>query len=95
MQYFVSRHAGAHEWAARQGFDVTVISHFDTSTVVDGDVVIGTLPIHLAAEVCAKNARYFHLILDLAASDRGQEISADRMEALGARIAEYKVKCLS
>ena len=90
-QYFVSRHAGAHEWAARIGFEVEVVTHFESSAVESGDVVIGTLPIHLAAEVCERGGKYFHLILDLTAADRGQELSADRMEELGARIVEYRV----
>lgn len=95
MQYFVSRHAGAHEWAARHGFDVKVVAHFDPEVVSDGDLIIGTLPIHLAARVCERGGRYLHLVLDLTAEDRGQEISADRMEAIGARVEEYRVHRLS
>jgi CRISPR-associated protein Csx16 len=91
MQYFVSRHIGAHEWAARKGFNVQVVTHFDTEIVQDGDTIIGTLPIHLAARVCERGGRYLHLILDLTADDRGKEISADRMSDLGARIEEYRV----
>lgn len=91
MQYFVSRHAGAHDWAARKGFDVEVVSHFDAETVESGDVVIGTLPVNLVETVCRRGGRYFHLILDLTAEDRGRELSADRMEELGARIIEYRV----
>jgi CRISPR-associated protein Csx16 len=95
MQYFVSRHAGAHEWASRKGFDVVVVTHFDPNTVHPDDVVIGTLPIHLAARVCERGGRYLHLVLDLTADDRGKEISADRMAELGARIEEYRVHRLS
>jgi CRISPR-associated protein Csx16 len=90
-QYFVSRHAGAHEWASRKGFEVEVVTHFESSAIESGDVVIGTLPIHLAAEVCGRGGKYFHLILDLTAADRGKELSADRMEELGARVVEYRV----
>lgn len=90
-QYFVSRHSGAHEWAARKGFEVDVVSHFDPECTQEGDIVIGTLPIHLVARVCERGGRYLHLVLDLTAADRGQEISADRMDELGARIEEYQV----
>lgn len=92
MQYFVSRHAGAHEWASRQGLDVHVVSHFDPEVVEVGDLVIGTLPVQLACRVCELGGQYFHLTLDLAASDRGQEITADRMEQLGARIEEFEIR---
>ena len=92
MKYFVSRHAGAHEWASRQGLDVQVVSHFDAECVEVGDVVIGTLPVQLACRVCDLGGKYFHLTLDLAAEDRGKEISADRMEELGARIEEFDIR---
>jgi CRISPR-associated protein Csx16 len=95
MQYFVSRHAGAHEWASRKGFEVVVITHFDPENVQNDDIVIGTLPIHLAARVCERGGRYLHLVLDLTSDDRGKEISADRMDQLGARIEEYKVYSLN
>lgn len=94
MKYFVSRHAGAHEWAARQGFDVEVIEHFDVDVVQEGDVILGTLPVHLAAQVCARGGRYFHLLLDLTPELRGQEITADTMEELGAILAEFQVVAL-
>lgn len=90
-QYFVSRHAGAHEWAARQGFEVEVVTHFDPEVIVDGDIVIGTLPINLADRVCARGGRYLHLTLDLTPAARGVELTADRMEELGARLQEYRV----
>lgn len=91
MQYFVSRHAGAHAWAQRQGFDVQVVSHFDAETVESGDVVIGTLPIHLACRVCERGGRYFHLELELPASARGKELTADDMDVFGAKISEFVV----
>lgn len=92
MQYFISRHAGAHEWAQRKGFDAKVVSHFDTKVVEKGDLVIGTLPVHLAADVCQRGGRYFHLVLELGPEDRGKELSADRMEELGATVQEFVIK---
>ena len=89
--YFISRHAGAHEWAERQGFVAEVVSHFDTSVVKPGDVVLGTLPVHLAAEVCQNGGRYFHLSMDVPASLRGQELTADMMEKLGASLTEFSI----
>ena len=57
--WFVFRHPGAIEWVKLQNIQIDRFeSHLDTSLVQAGDVVIGTLPIHLAAEVCQKGAKF-------------------------------------
>ena len=92
-RFFVSRHAGAiawarqYPWAARAEF----VAHLDPQIVAPGDVVIGTLPVHLAAQVCARGARYLHLTLDLEAAQRGSELSTDELDAAGARLTPYTV----
>ena len=53
--------------------------------------MIGTLPVHLAAQVCAAGAAYWHLILALPAGLRGQEISAQAMAQMGARLQHFEV----
>jgi CRISPR-associated protein Csx16 len=90
--YFVTRHLGAREWARQRGITVdNLVDHLDMAQVKDGDVVIGTLPVNLVAEVCARGGRYLHLSLDLPPEMRGKELSAENMERLGARIEEYRV----
>lgn len=91
--YFVTRHSGALEWAARQGLSVDrIVEHLDPVTIQPGDRVVGTLPVNLAAEVCARGAAYWHLTLDVPPELRGKELTADMMQALGARIEEYRVE---
>lgn len=91
--FFVSRHPGASAWAVQQGLAVDrPLAHLDPAEVGPGDTVIGTLPVNLAAEVCARGARYLHLSLDLPAAWRGRELSAADMAACGARIEEYRVQ---
>lgn len=91
--YFVSRHPGARDWAAAEGLSVDeFIAHLDMTHVHDGDVVIGSLPVNLAAEVCIRGARYLHLSLDLPASARGIELTAEAMRRYGARVEEYRVE---
>jgi len=90
---FVSRHSGASAWAAQQGLAVDrPVAHLDPADVGPGDTVIGTLPVHLAAAVCANGARYLHLTLDLPPDWRGRELSAAQMAACGARLEEYRVE---
>jgi CRISPR-associated protein Csx16 len=94
--YFVSRHPGATEWAAAQGLRVDrVIEHLDVATVGEGDVVIGSLPVNLAAGVCARGARYLHLSLELTRELRGRELSAEDMRRCGARLEEYRIAFIS
>ena len=90
--WFVSRHPGAAEWARRRGLVVDrQVAHLDPYTVEAGDTVIGTLPVHLAASVCARGARYMNLSLDLPVEARGRELSAGELERYGARLEAYLV----
>lgn len=93
--FFVSRHAGAIEWAMRQGLIVErLITHLDIAEVEQGDTVIGTLPVNLAAAVCARGARYLNLSVHLPRVARGQELSADELEHYGARLEAYSVQAV-
>ncbi|HHH38158.1 MAG TPA: CRISPR-associated protein Csx16 [Sedimenticola sp.] len=90
--YFVTRHHGAREWARRRGLGVDVVcEHLDIGRIRPGDRVIGSLPVNLAADVCARGGRYLHLGIDLPFELRGRELTADQMEARGARVEEYRV----
>lgn len=90
--YFVSRHPGAIEWAARQNLVVDQrLAHLDPAIVQAGDTVIGSLPVNLAAQVCAKGVSYWHLRLVLPAELRGLELSADDMQRLGARVEQFEI----
>jgi CRISPR-associated protein Csx16 len=72
--WFVRHHPGAGEWAARQGIDMDMqVDHLDPSEVNAGGTVIGTLPVHLVAEVCNRGGRYLNLSLDLPPEARGQK----------------------
>lgn len=91
--WFITRHPGALEWAARRNLRIDrQLAHLDPALVAAGDTVIGTLPIHLVARVCERGARYFNLSLDLPAAARGRELSADELEAYGARLEAYVVR---
>lgn len=90
--WFVSRHKGAIAWMKKQGIRVDRwVPHLDTDEVTVGDVVIGTLPVHLAAAVCARGARFFFLELHLRAEQRGRELNEDDMLSAHSLIREYFV----
>ena len=88
--FFVSRHAGAIDWAKRAGipFDAQV-PHLDPASIRPNDTVIGTLPVQSVAQVCAQGARYLHLTFDMPSDKRGSELSADDLTTLGARLRAF------
>ena len=93
--YFISRHPGALAWAAEEGLGVDqVIDHLDPDIIQPGDILIGTLPVNLAAVVCERGGRYLNLSLDLPPELRGRELSVEQMRACGARVEEYQVRRL-
>lgn len=90
--WFVNRHSGAVEWFASRGMAVDhVVDHIDPAVISAGDVVIGSLPVHLAAEICARGGRYFHLVLNVPPDKRGAELTPREMDEYGARVREFRV----
>ena len=91
--WFVSRHPGALQWMQQHGpaFDRHV-PHLDPADVQRGDTVIGTLPVHLAAQVCARGAVYLHLVLETPPEARGRELSAQELAALGATLQGFDIR---
>jgi len=90
--YFVTRHSGARAWATQEGLNVdAVVTHLDPASIAPGDIVIGSLPVNLAAEVCARGGRYLHLSIDLPPNLRGVELTAEDMRNCGARLEEFRV----
>jgi len=92
--WLVSRHAGALEWLRRRGVRGQVVRHLDPRRVRAGDVVVGVLPVALAAQVCARGGRFIALEVEVPEEWRGRELSAEELERLGARLVEYRVRCV-
>lgn len=91
--YFISGHAGAKAWAEEEGFQIDQrLEHFDPAITQQGDCVLGTLPVHLAAEVCARGGDYYHLSLMIPAELRGTELSVEQMRLCGARLDAYYIE---
>ncbi|WP_461601614.1 CRISPR-associated protein Csx16 [Aeromonas rivipollensis] len=95
MNYLISRHPGAIAWCQRQPLVIDVVlPHLDPVFICTGDWVIGTLPLPMVAEVQRFGARYLHLSVPVPPELRGQELSADQLEQLGASLIEYRVEAL-
>ena len=91
--WFVSRHPGAIEWAKRQDLAIDRwVTHLDPTEVGAGDTVVGTLPVNLAAKICQQSAHYLHLSLEVPATWRGRELSADDLQAFAARVETYRIE---
>lgn len=94
--WLITRHPGALAWMQASGVAYDhQRQHLDVSEVQPGDIVIGTLPVPLAARVCALGATYRHLSLDLPPHLRGRELDVDELRACNARIEEFRVVALS
>lgn len=92
-RYFITRHPGALDWATYAGFSFDIhhthvvdIAHYSL-----GDVVAGTLPVNMVAELCRRGVVYLHLSLDLPEALRGQELDAKQLYACNARLEEFMV----
>lgn len=96
--YFVSRHPGALQWMQAHGpaFDrhLLHLEEAGLARLAPGDSVIGSLPVHLAARVCAQGAAYWNLSLNMPAHARGQELSADELRHMGAALERFDVRKL-
>ncbi len=92
ITWFVSRHPGAIEWAQRRGLAIERwVAHLDPTEVEADDVVIGTLPVNLAADVCKRGARYLHLSVAMPSSWRGRELSVEELLTSCAELKAFHV----
>jgi len=65
--------------------------HLSLEHIQANDKIYGSLPIPLVAEICAKGAEYWHLSLDLPAHLRGQELLAEQLTTVNARLERFSV----
>lgn len=99
--YFVTRHPGAIEWLHRHfcrgqsAGEPRMVVHLDDVAFQPGDKVVGVLPLSAAAAICAQGAEVHVLTYDTPLHLRGRELSADELEALGARLVRYEVKVVA
>jgi CRISPR-associated protein Csx16 len=90
--WFITRHPGAVEWAHAQHLEVDhFVAHLDVAAVQAGDTVMGSLPVHLAADVCKQGAQYWHLNIDIPAAFRGKELSLHDLQRFHAHLRPFRI----
>lgn len=91
--WFVGRHKGSIDWIKTQ--DITIdrfVEHIDSNNYpTAGDIVIGTLPIHMVATLNAAGVRFIHLELILPSTARGVELDREVIEQSKPQLKEYLV----
>ncbi|WP_095499174.1 CRISPR-associated protein Csx16 [Paraferrimonas haliotis] len=89
----VSRHPAAVRWLEQLGFgNCEHQDHLsDINTLKEGDLVIGTLPIHLIAALTRKRVTYWHLSLTVPAHLRGVEMSENQLLSCSPRLERFDV----
>lgn len=89
----VTRYRGAGEWFATRGLEVdSLVARFDPGVIEPGDIVIGTLPINVAAELCQRSVRYPHLSQQIPPKFRGVEHTAEQIDEFGTTIEEFRIE---
>ena len=92
---FVIRHQGAREWMKKQPIHIDYwTDDLEIDLVKAGDIVIGILPMKLAAEVCKKGAHFVALQIDVPKNRRGSELSKDDLEEMQCSLCPYYVTAI-
>ncbi|MGX2950053.1 CRISPR-associated protein Csx16 [Ursidibacter sp. B-7004-1] len=93
--WFISRHQGAIDWIKQQSIQIDRFeSHLNVDDIQTNDTVIGTLPIHLAAQVCAKGAKFYFLSVNVSQAQRGTELTAEELIAQQCAIEPFYIQKL-
>jgi CRISPR-associated protein Csx16 len=94
--WLVSRHPGAIEWVKSQESSIDhEVTHLSVEAYPkSGDIVIGSLPVHVIAKLNEQGIRFFHIQVNIPAELRGQELTKKQLESLGGSLQEYQVSAV-
>ena len=85
-----ARHAGTR--ALLQHLESETRTHLEPDRLRPGDVVIGTLPLALAAAVEARGAAFWSFTFDQRPEDRGQDLPAATLQTRNPRLERYRLE---
>ncbi len=89
----VTKHKGLVEFLRQRGLvdgSVEVVAHITDPSILDGKVVAGVLPVHLAARCSA----YCSVNLELPFELRGKELTAEQTEQYCVGIEYYRISLM-
>ncbi len=87
----VTRHPGAVEWLRRKGFQGEVIQHL-AEIPTEPTRVVGVLPLVLAYQLLAAGHEVYLIEFPVRNGPRGQELTAEEMEAAGAKLLRFGLR---
>lgn len=92
--YFVTRHSATKVWAKEQEIKVDHwLEHIsELSLFNEGDVIYGTLPIQIAAQLCNQGVRYGHFSLQVPPCMRGVEFSVEQLSSFQPKIEFFSIQ---
>ena len=94
--WLVSRHPGAIEWIKSQESSIDhEVTHLSVESYPkSGDIVIGSLPVHIIAKLNQQGIRFFHVQVNIPSELRGQELTKEQLESLDGSLQEYQVSAV-
>lgn len=93
--WFVSRHLGAIDWIKQQSIAIDhFVEHLNVDKIQANDTVIGTLPIHLAAQVCEKGATFYFLSVNVTREQRGTELTTKQLNEQNCSLQPFFIQKL-
>ena len=94
--WFISRHQGAIDWikTQKQWHIDRYATHLDPEDIQTGDTILGTLPIHLAAQICARGAAFYFLQIAQPEDKRGSEYNAAELERMGCSLQRFHIEAI-
>lgn len=89
--FIITKHSGAVQWVQNKGIEHDCYLE-DANRIQElkaGDVVVGTLPIHVVYELNQRDINYLHIALDIPPELDGQILDAAQLEACNPRLESY------
>ncbi|MBS0212718.1 MAG: CRISPR-associated protein Csx16 [Proteobacteria bacterium] len=97
--YLVTRHEGTCRWVEVMAEDDKLpfpidqaIEHLELDSLHKGDIVVGTLPIHVAAQLHERGVKFWALDIDTPPELRGSELGPAELHLCGARLTRYEIE---
>ena len=69
--------------------------HLEVPAIESGGCYYGVFPLHLAGAICSAGSQCWAIVINVPLALRGQELSADQLDALGAQLVRHDVRAIA